>query len=321
MKSSPGKMLALVFTGLVAGFACTMAVATDAYPVKVVKLVTHSNPGSGSDVFLRRLSTRLGAIMGVKFIVVNEKGGSGSRAMALLAESKPDGSIFYATTPTFIFTSQLSSPKYTYKDLEPVVNVFSDQEILYTRADGPYKTLKDVMDHAREGRGRWGAANPGSLERQALERLKEVSKVQAGVVTHSGGGELLINVLNGTLDVGVGEYQELLSQVQSGQIRLLAVFADKRMQELPNLPTVKESGYDVTVHKFRGIAGPKGLPPNVIAAWEKGVQAVLKDPAYMKIYKEDALTPDYMSHADYVPFIAKFAADSATFFKTHGVTQ
>lgn len=306
-------------------FACAIASspshAASRYPVRVVRLITHSNPGSGSDVFLRQLIVRLGPVMGVKFVVQNVLGGGGSRAMAMLANSKPDGSIFYATTPTYIFTSELSSPKYTYKDLEPLVNVFTDQEIIYTRANGPYKSLPGVIAAAKKSRGRWGASTPGSLERQALERLKEAAGVQAGIVTHSGGGQLLIDVLNGTLDIGVGEYQELLPEVKAGRIRLLAVFAAKRMQDLPKLPTVKEEGYDVVVRKFRGLAGPKGLPPNVIAAWEAGVQAVLKDPQYMKVYKGNALTPDYLPHAEYVDFIDQFAAETEDFFKKHGVVK
>jgi tripartite-type tricarboxylate transporter receptor subunit TctC len=298
-----------------------IALAQGKYPVDVVKLITHSSPGSGSDLFLRHMSGPLGRIMGVKFVVENVKGGSGARAMELLATSPADGSIFYATTPTYIFTSLLSSPKYTYRNLEPLVNVFSDQEIIYTRSNGPFKTLKDVIAAAKKGRGRWGASTPGSLERQALERLKKAAGVKAGIVTHSGGGPLLIGVMNGTLDIGVGEYAEVLPEVKAGKLRLLAVFSDKRMAGLPDLPTVKELGYDVVVKKFRGLAGPKGLPANVVAAWEKGVQAVLKDPEFIKSYRKDNLTPDYIPHKEYVKFTDDFAKRSEAFFKSHGVIK
>ena len=99
--------------------------------------------------------------------------------MTRVASGKPDGSIFYATTPTYILTSLLSKPANTYRDLEPVVNFFTDAGFPYTRADGPYKTLKDVIDHAKAGRGRWGVSNPASLEREAAERLKAAAKVNA----------------------------------------------------------------------------------------------------------------------------------------------
>ncbi len=168
-------------------------------------LVTHSSPGGGSDVFLRELSKHLGKYIAATFIVENAQGGSGAKAIARLANAPPDGSIFYATTPTYIYTSLLSKPQYSYKDLDPLVNFFADSEVVYTRTDGPFKTLQDVIDHAKKTRGRWGAATPASLERQAAEQLKRAAGVGAAVVTHEGGGDMMINVLNGTLDIGIGE--------------------------------------------------------------------------------------------------------------------
>jgi putative tricarboxylic transport membrane protein len=110
--------------------------------------------------------------------------------MAQLAQAPADGSMFYATTPTFIYTSLLSDPEYKYTDLEPLVNFFVDPEVIYTAAESEFQTLEDVIEYAREGRGQWGAANPASLERQALEQLKTAaSDVNAAVVTHEGGGD------------------------------------------------------------------------------------------------------------------------------------
>ncbi len=177
--------------------------APQAYPHKVVTLITHSSPGGGSDVFLREMSKHLGRYIDATFVVENVQGGSGARAISKLATSRPDGSVFYATTPTYIFTSLLSKPQHSFRDVQPLVNVFSDAEVVYTRADGPFKTLADVITHAKEKRGRWGAANPASLERQAAERLKTAAKVNAAVVSHEGGGDLMINVLNGTLDIAL----------------------------------------------------------------------------------------------------------------------
>ena len=94
------------------------------YPVDRVTLVTHSSPGGGSDVFLRDLAKHLGPILKVRFVVENVTGGSGAKAMAYVARAKPDGSVFYATTPTYIQTSLLSKPEYSYTSLEPVAIVF-----------------------------------------------------------------------------------------------------------------------------------------------------------------------------------------------------
>ncbi|HXJ00756.1 MAG TPA: tripartite tricarboxylate transporter substrate binding protein, partial [Micropepsaceae bacterium] len=249
-----------------------------AYPQKVVTLVTHSSPGAGSDVFLREIVKFLQKYINATFIVENDEGGSGAKAVSRVATSKPDGSMFYATTPTYILTSLLSHPTNSYRDLEPVVNFFTDSEIIYVRSESPFKTLKDLIDHAKTARGRWGAANPGSLERQAAEQLKIAAKVNAAVVSHEGGGDMMINVLNGTLDMGVGEMEEIRAQYEAHKVRVLATFNGTRMPALPDVPTVKESGYDVVLVKFRGLAAPKGLPPAIAKIWEDAAQKILADP-------------------------------------------
>ena len=144
-------------TGLLAGLSLAVGAAASAevdYPQDTVTLVTHSTPGGGSDVFLREMVRHLRKYVNATFIIENVSGGSGARAISRVATAKPDGSVFYATTPTYILTSLLSRPPHSYRDLEPVVNFFTDTEIVYTRADGPYRSLKDVIDRARTARGR-----------------------------------------------------------------------------------------------------------------------------------------------------------------------
>lgn len=291
------------------------------YPVKLVTLVTHSTPGAGSDVVLREMIKYLERYIDTKFIVENDEGGSGAKAMARVAGAKPDGSMLYATTPTYILTSLLSKPSRTYRDLEPLVNTFTDSEVVYTRADAPYKSLNDVIAKARASRGRWGVSNPASLERESAEQLKTNAKVNAAIVSHDGGGDMMINVLNGTLDMGVGEIDEIRAQLEGRKVRVLATFNPNRLPGFPGVPTVSELGYKVVVSKFRGLAGPKGLPPSLIKTWEQAIQRVLADPEFKKSYAEDDLVADYIPHDQYVPFIEKFAADSGNFLKTAGMIR
>jgi tripartite-type tricarboxylate transporter receptor subunit TctC len=145
--------------------------------------------------------------------------------------------------------------------------------------------------------------------------------VNAAVVSHDGGGELMLNVLNGTLDIGVGEFLELRPQLDAGKLRVLAVFSEKRVDSLPDVPTVKELGFNVVLRKYRGLAGPPGLPADVIAIWEKAIQQLLRDPDYLKLVKGEALIPDYIGQKDYAAFIAQFASDSEAFLKENGVIK
>jgi putative tricarboxylic transport membrane protein len=317
MKRATTALVMLAAAGLPA-----LSAAQSAYPVKNVTLVTHSSPGGGSDVFLRTLIKFLQPQMGVNFAVENVRGGSGAKAVARVAQAPADGSVLYATTPTYIQTTLLSKPQYGYDSLMPVVNVFFDPEVIFTRTQSPYKTLTDAINDAKKkGNAKWGAANPASLERIAMERLAKMTGVKAAIVPHEGGGEMLVNVLNGTYDLGIGEIQELRAQLDAGQVRLLAVLTESRLSDLPDLPTAREQGIDLVVSKFRGLAGPKNLPPAVLTAWEQGIRAVLADPAYQKEYRKESLIPAAMGAERSRAFTEKFAGEVTTSLKELGVVK
>jgi tripartite-type tricarboxylate transporter receptor subunit TctC len=299
------------------------AVLAQDYPHDVVTLVTHSREGGGTDVFLREMVKHLGPYLGADFVVENVQGGSGAKAMAKLAASPADGSIFYGTTPTYINTSLLSSPENTYQDLTGVTNVFLDPQIVYVKADSPFTNLTEVIDAAKADPAGviFGVTTPGSLDRQVMEKFKALTGVTSPVVTHDGGGELLISVLNGTVSVGIGEIQELSAQLEAGEVRVITTYTEARLDDFPDAPTAKEQGVDLVVNKFRGIAGPKGLPEDIVAKWETAIQGVLEDEAFKAWYEAQSLVSFYMGSAEYNTFLDEFAAQQQAFFKEYGITE
>ncbi len=93
------------------------------------------------------------------------------------------------------------------------------------------------------------------------------------------------------------------------------------MDAYPELPTVKELGYDVVVRKFRGLAAPKGLHDDIIAIWENATQELLDSPKYQAVYENNNLRPEFMPHAEYGPFIENFAQETASFLRESGVIE
>jgi tripartite-type tricarboxylate transporter receptor subunit TctC len=261
--------------------------------------------------------------MGTSFGIDNVRGGSGAAAIAKVAKSPPNGGMLYATTPTYIQTSLLSKPEIGYDGLDPIAIVFLDPEVIYTRAESPFRSVADALAYAKAnaGRAKWGAANPASLERIALERLKKVAGVQAAVVSHEGGGDLMINVLNGTLDFGIGEIQEIRAQLDAGKVRLLGVLTEKRLPDFANLATVKEQGFDVVVTKFRGLAGPKGIPDDIAAQWERAIRQVVASDAYKAEYAKESLVPNVLGRAEARIFTQKFAEDITATLRELGVIK
>jgi tripartite-type tricarboxylate transporter receptor subunit TctC len=119
----------------------------------------------------------------------------------------------------------------------------------------------------------------------------------------------------------VGETEEIRAELEGKKVRLLATFNADRLASYPDVPTVKELGYDVVHQKFRGIAGPKGLPADILKVWEEAAKRMLADPEYKQVYERAILVPNYLPHDEYASFIAEFAATTESYLKTAGVIK
>lgn len=291
------------------------------YPVDTVTLVTLSSPGGGTDVFLREVIRYLGPIMGVNFVIENVVGGGGAPAMARVAQGPADGSIFIGTTGTLINTSLVAEVEYSSTDLDWVVNFLLDAPMAYVRADSPFETFQDVIDFAVENPGElaYGLATPTSQDRYAAERLEELLETEIVAVPFDGGGDLLLAVLNGTVQVANGEPQELAPQIEAGEIRVLAAYTAERVAAMPDVPTARELGIDLEVIKFRGLAGPRGLPPEIHELWLEATELLLDNPEFRAWYEEGGLVPAVMGHEEYEQFIADFTVEQEEFFRGIGV--
>lgn len=291
------------------------------YPVQTVRLVTHSSPGGGMDVFLRKIGQHLGPIMGVHFVVESVTGSGGAAAMAAVANGPKDGSVFYGSTPTHIITSLLSKPSVTYEDMEPIVNLFSDPQTVYVLADSPYQTLSDIVEDAKKNPSSIvvSVSTPGSLDRQVMEEFQGLTDTSMIVLTHDGGGDALLSVLNGTASVGLSEIAELRGQMEAGKVRIIATYTDERVPGIGNVPTAKEQGYDLVVSKFRGIAGAKGLSQDIVAAWEDGVSKLMEDEEFRAWYESEGIQNAYQTQAEAAAEREKFTVSLQEFFEKYGI--
>ncbi|MCL6552714.1 MAG: tripartite tricarboxylate transporter substrate binding protein [Firmicutes bacterium] len=299
-----------------------VALAQGAYPSKPITLVTHSSVGAGGDIFLRNLAKHLEGIVPVPIVVENRRGGASATAVTYVATSPTDGYVLYGSTPTMLQTPMLTRTQHTYLDLQPVVNVFFDPMILYVKADSPWKTLSDIVNaaKARPGQIRFGAATPGSVEHMIAHQIQKVAKVSVQPVTFEGGGDLLVAVLGGHVDLGVGEYAEVAAQVEARQVRVVASFTKDRLPRT-TIPTATEQGTPVVVTKFRGLLGPKGMDPQAVAYWERVVKQVLEKPAYKQYYESVYLLPAYMDHKQYRAYLDMMNQTLRRYLKEIGVLK
>ncbi|HBB16651.1 MAG TPA: tripartite tricarboxylate transporter substrate binding protein, partial [Syntrophus sp. (in: bacteria)] len=225
--------------------------------------------------------------------------------------------------PTYLQTPLLGKTARSYRDTTAVARVFIDPMILYVKYDSRFKSAKDIIDDAKKnpGKQRWGGATPGSVEHMIGHQIQKVAKIEVVPVTFEGGGDLLVAVLGGHVDLGLGEPGEVMGQVEGKKVRILACFTDKRLDLLPEVPTMKELGHNVVVEKFRGIVGPKGLPAEVLTWWETKIQQVLKDAKYKKYYESVNLLPAFLGSKDYTANVEKENTRLTAYLKEIGLLK
>lgn len=298
------------------------AIGQGSYPTKPITLVTHSSVGSGGDIFLRNLAKYLEGIVPVPLVVENRSGGASARAVTYVATSARDGYVLYGSTPTMLQTPILARTPNSFLDLEPVANLFFDPMILYVKTDSPFKTLTDIVNAAKQRPGtiRFGAATPGSVEHMIAYQLQKVAKIQVQPVTFEGGGDLLLAVLGRNVDLGVGEYAEVATQVQAGQVRVVNSFTEARLPGT-TISTARELGFDIVVTKFRGLLGPKGMDPAAIGFWEASVKRVLAKPAYRAYYTSVYQLPAYMDRKEYKAYLHRTNQTLRRYMKEIGVIK
>lgn len=316
MQTVSSRVLALASAMLAASAVPGIAQEKQPYPVKTVTMVMQSSPGSGGDLFLRGVAQHLSKYVDANFAVENVTGGSGAKAMAFTAKAPADGSTLMGVSPTYINTSIISKPPVTYSDLQPVVRLFLDPVIVVVKGDSRFKTLADVVAEAKaKPMGvKVAVGEPGGLEGQTMVELMNKTGTKVAVISHDGGGDALLSVLNGTADLGIGEVAELKGQLDSGELRPIATYSEARINGYPDLPTAREQGIDMVIRKFRGIIAQKDISPEAVKALEAAVPKLLEDKEFKEWYSQGSLIPAFQPHEEFTKFINDFGASQKEYF-------
>src|SRR3954452_3395628 len=248
------------------------------YPTKPVRIVVPFGPGGVADITTRTLAPHLGETLGQSVVIENMPGAGGIRASETVAHAEPDGyTILLLTNGNAVSQALFKSLPYDpVNDFSMISTVGFFSMVFVTRGDSPYKSMKDVLAAAKAKPGTLniGTISPGGTQHLAGELFRSTAGIDAVVVPHKTTGEVVIGVRNGSLDVGVDFIAPLISAIQSGGLRPLAVSAGKRFPGLPEVPTVIEAGvpgYDVA--SWNALAAPAKTPQPVL---EKVHQALVK---------------------------------------------
>ncbi len=301
---------AIIAAGLVvaAGGVATDVAAQD-YPERTVQIVVPTTPGSSADMLGRMLADGLTVRLGKPFIVVDKPGANGVLGTADVARAKPDGyTLLHGATYSITVQPLIDKDAgYTEKSFTPICQTFKNDQVIVVPPNSLLKTVSDIIDAAKKRPGALNVGVPGiaTIPHLAMIQFADMAKVQFTNVPYKGPAEEIQNTRNGQLDFAV---VPLTAAVGSG-LAMPGIFAEQRNPSLPNVPTVKEQGYDVAPLSYGGLLGPAGLPDEVTYRLENACTAVVKAKAYQTIVKETFQPPDYF--ADSAFFTLDLARDSA----------
>jgi len=255
------------------------------YPTQTIKMVISFGPGGGSDIIGRIVAQRMQEKLGQSVVVENRAGAGGMLGNEAVANSPKDGyTLGVMTAGQIIAPVMTKAPRYdTLKVFDSVGQIATAGLLIVTRPDYPAKDLKELVATAKANPGKLNFASPGygATQHLAAELFKQVAGVNTQQVQFRTSGEALAALLAKQVDVLFDTVTALLGQVESGQVRALAVTGKDRFPATPNVPAAIESGvvpnYDVTT--WYGLFGPKGMPPAVVAKLNKTLNEIIVEPA------------------------------------------
>jgi tripartite-type tricarboxylate transporter receptor subunit TctC len=290
--------------------------AQDKFPSRPISLICPWPPGGSSDAAVRAIGESLGRALGGATVTIDNKPGAGGTlgATALL-NAKPDG---YTLTQLPLGIYRLPHmQKMAFHPVNDITHIACLTGYTFGIActtDAPFKTIKEMVA--------WGKANPGKLNyghtgvgttpHLAFEEFADKAGFQPNHIPYKGSAEILQAILGGQVPVMSGT-TEFVPHVQSGKLRFLATLGRARNKAFPDVPTVKESGWDTITESPFGFGGPKGMDPALVKTLEQAFAKVNQDPKVLEVYDKFFQPVIWMDSAEYSRYAARtFAQERAT---------
>jgi tripartite-type tricarboxylate transporter receptor subunit TctC len=284
---------------LVALACVALATPAAAFPDRPLTLIYPYPPGS--DVAARPLAEAMAADLGQHIVVVNRDGASGVVGMRALAVSVPDGhTIGYAPiTPIAVQPHMLRNSGLGPDALAPVCNVTDNVIGIVVPATSPIADLPSLAAAARSGQLSFGSPGPNSVPFLAVERLRAAAGGEYLHVPFRGGGASLTELLGGRLDFTAAVVATAGGLLRRGELRLLAVFSERRHPAFPDVPTVAEAGFPGALQpSFASLYAPRGTPASVLDRLELACRRAVESEAFRRAAAAGGVVVDWMGRAE-----------------------
>lgn len=272
----------LLAAGLAA--AAGLVAAQAAYPSKPVTMIVPFPPGGLADTVGRPVAEAMGRELGQPVVIENKGGAGGGIGMAQVAKAAPDGYTILMALSSYSVLPEADTllgrqQMYAYNQLRPIARFTADPTVLAVRADAPWKTVKDFVEDARK---RPGAINFGSSGNYGtmhvpMEILKQVANVRMTHIPYTGAGPAVVALLGGQVDALATGPATVLQHVKAGKVRVLGHWGNARLETMPDVPSLKQAGYNAEYAQWSGLFVPAGTPDAVVQRLRAAARAAAND--------------------------------------------
>ncbi len=298
MRKIVSRSLCVCFAIILSTFGLGTSASAAGYPEKPIEFIVAYSAGGGTDVGARILTKVAQKYIPQSLSVLNKPGAGGEIGFTELAKSKPDGyRIGFINQPSTILLPLSRKTGYQGTDFKYIINVALDPGVLAVKADSPIKSIDDFLAKAKANPGELTIANAGvgSDAHISTIDLQNKANIEVAPVPFKGTAGSRTAALGGHVDAVVMKVGESKTYVNSGQVRVLAVMAEERVSDFPDVPTFKEKGIDLQMASCRAVAGPKDMPDDVVTYLHDKLKLTLEDPEFIELMAKTGIPVKYMN--------------------------
>jgi putative tricarboxylic transport membrane protein len=294
-------------------------------PARPIEFVVHTGPGGGNDVLARAIVSIVEKekLLPVRMQVVNKTGGGGLTAMAYLVEKKGEShTIALFANTWFTVPAMRAEAKHTMSDLTPIVRLVVEPAVIAVKNDAPYRTLREFIEAAKASPGqlKQSGGSIGSRDWVVRQLLMKNTGANWAFISFPGGGERIAALLGGHVNLMVIEPQEAGEHIRAGNMRVLAQIAEKRLAPFPDVPTLREAGFDVPNYAvIRGVTAPPGMPADAVTFWEDFFARMAQTPSWKKYLQEQLFEDGFLRGPELARFMEQFPGQIRSILVDAGV--
>ena len=297
--------------------------AQEAYPgKKPIEFVVLFPAGTSADVTARVLAEGVGKQLGTQIVVVNRPGGGGAVGYKYAAGQAADGHHLVWNSNSISTTYHTGTLPFDYKAFAPVARVQVETPLLFVRGEAPWKSLGELLQHARANPGKLNIGNSGTGSHTHFSSawLFRTAGVQVVDVPFNA-AQVVPSLLGGHVDAIMQLPGALAGHVKAGTVRALVALSNTRDPFFPDVPTAREQGVNTVAELWRGIVVPRGTPPRHIARLEDAVRKTVTSPEFAKATRSLLVAPAFLPAAEFGKLIAREDAEIAQAVKALGLRQ